>query len=146
MNDYLKEHKIWWPVSSELMASYNDGSHTKKYDDGNIEWHKNGKLHRDGDKPARIWADGSLGWYKNGEPHRDSDKPAVIYSHGSLWWYKNGEFHRVTGPAVIRPYYEPEYWINGVDISEEVEFWLKTRQYKYPFTPEQQVEFTLTFS
>jgi hypothetical protein len=58
---------------------------------------------------------------------------------------KNHLWHRTTGPAVIYSNTYHEYWINGVNITEEVKSWLKTRKYKYPFTPEQQVEFTLTF-
>jgi hypothetical protein len=197
MNEYLKERSKYWPVSPELMASYDDGSHTETVN-GALRWYKDGQLHRDGDKPAWIDADGTLVWYKNGQIHRDGDKPALIDASGALWWFKNGvphrdgdlpawisangdlEWcknglrhrdgdkpaginatgtlrwfknglrHRITGPAVIsptviRPNYEDEYWINGVDITKEVNSWLETRQYKYPFTPEQQVEFTQTF-
>jgi hypothetical protein len=169
MNEYLKERELWWPVSKKILASYKDGSHTEKYSDGTLEWYKNGKWHRGGDKPAWISAagtlewykngkwhrggdkpaiinvDGTLIWYKNGELHRDGDKPACIGADGSLEWYKNDVYHRTAGPAVIHPDNKKEYWINGVNITEEVESWLKTRKYTYPFTPEQQVEFTLTF-
>jgi hypothetical protein len=169
MNEYLKERELWWPVSPELMASYKDGSHTattigiliwykngKKHRDedkpayidadGSLEWLKNGKVHRGGDKPAFIYSDLTLAWYKNGKCHRDGDKPAYISSDGTLAWYKNHLLHRTTGPAKILPNNKHEYLIDGVEITSEVESWLKTRQYTYPFTPEQQVEFTLTFS
>jgi hypothetical protein len=145
MNDYLKERELWWPVSPELLASYRDGSHTNKYTDGSLEWCKDGVYHRDGDKPARIYKDGTLVWWKNGKWHRDGDKPAMIYADGTLTWFKNGKQHRTTGPAIIHPNNKHRYWINGVDITKEVKSWLKTRKYKYPFTPEQQVEFVLTF-
>ena len=169
MNEYLAERELWCPVSPELMASYKDGSHTattigiliwykngKKHrdddkpavigGDGGLVWYKNGKIHRDGDKPAYIGADGSLEWWKNGEYHRDGDKPAEIREDGTLAWYKNHLLHRVTSPAVITPNNEHEYWINGVNVTKEVKSWMKTQKYKYPFTPEKQVEFTLTFS
>jgi hypothetical protein len=145
MNDYLKEQDLWWPVSDELMASYKDGSHTETTI-GTLVWYKNGHWHRDGDKPAVIYRNGTLVWYKNGDRHRDGDKPAFIGSKGTLEWYKNGLLHRTTGPAIIRSNNKKEYWINGVEITSEVKSWLKTRKYTYPFTPEQQVEFTLTFS
>jgi hypothetical protein len=170
MNDYLAERELWWPVSSELMASYHDiDKPARIYADGELQWLKNDKLHRDGDKPARICEDGTLVWYKNGKIHRDGDKPARIYADGKLQWWTNGKrhrdgdkpawicatgtlswlkndlWHRTTGPAVIYPNYKPEYWVNDIEITSEVESWLKTRQYTYPFTPEQQVEFTLTF-
>jgi hypothetical protein len=146
MKEYLAERELYWPVSKELMASYRDGSHTKEWHDGSLEWQKNGDWHRDGDKPAWIGADGTLVWWKNGVWHCDGDKPAWIGADGTLVWYKNGKEHRVTGPAKILPNKKHEYWIEGVEITSEVESWLKTRKYKYPFTPEQQVEFTLTFS
>jgi hypothetical protein len=145
MNDYLKERDKWWPVSPELMASYKDGSHTEKYSDGTLDWSKNGKWHRDGDKPAVIYRNGTLVWCKNSVYHRDGDKPAWIGADGVLEWWKNGIQHRTTGPAIIRANKKREYWINGVNITKEVNSWLKTRKYKYPFTQEQQVEFTLTF-
>ena len=168
MKKYLAERELWWPVSSEVMTSYNDGSHTKKHKDGSLEWRKNHKLHRDDDKPAYISANGMLAWHKNGVYHRDGDKPARIYANGGLKWLKNGVYHRgdmpvliradaslewyksglphrTTGPAAIYPNNKHQYWINGVDVTKEVTAWLKTRKYKYPFTPEQQVEFTLTF-
>jgi len=53
-------------------------------------WYKNGKLHRDGDKPAVVYAHGDQCWYKNGELHRDGDKPAIVYVNGFKAWYKNG--------------------------------------------------------
>lgn len=53
-----------------------------------VEYHVNGKLHRDGDKPAVInklrFLDEKviLKWYRKGELHRDGDKPAIIeYTH-----------------------------------------------------------------
>jgi hypothetical protein len=128
------------------MASYDDDKPSYISPNGTLYWYKNGKIHRDGDKPAEIYANGSLAWYKNGDWHRDGDKPALIWADGLLAWYKNGLLHRTTGPAVIWPNNEHEYRINGVDVTKEVKSWLKTRKYRVPFTPEQQVEFTLTFS
>jgi hypothetical protein len=146
MNEHLKERELWWPVSSELMASYRDGDKPAWIGaDGSMEWLKNGRFHRDDDKPA-ILNERRLEWYKNDKLHRDGDKPAEIGADGILGWRKNGLPHRITGPAVIYPNNKHEYWINGVNITKEVESWLETRQYTCPFTPEQQVELTLTFS
>ena len=123
------------------------------YRNGSLEWWKNGQFHRDGDKPAEICADGELLWWKNGLNHRDGDKPAWIGAFSTLKWYKNGLLHRTTGPAVIRQNIRNNdynrnnnYWINGVEITKEVNAWLKTRNYEVPFTLEQQVEFSMTFS
>jgi hypothetical protein len=150
-----EERDKWWPVSPELMASYKDGSHTRKYSDGTLEWLKNGDWHRDGDKPADIWSDGTLGWLKNGvyhrggdkpafigadgsrqwfkndELHRDGDKPASILADGTLLWYKNGEYHRLLGPAVIDQNNNFEWWFKGEEIpvksQEEFLKWLSDK-------------------
>ena len=57
------------------------------YYDGTKCWiNKNGKFHRDNDKPAQIYKSGTKYWFKNGKFHRDNDKPALIYSDGSKYW------------------------------------------------------------
>jgi hypothetical protein len=114
--------------------------------DASLEWYKNGKEHRDVDLPAFIGPDGLLEWWKDGLLHRDDDLPARIEGKSKLMWFKNCLLHRTIGPAVIDKNNNFQWWVNGVDITDEVEPWLKTRQYTYPFTPEQQVEFMLTFS
>jgi len=76
---------------------YKDGQRHREGDkpaviwaDGEQFWFKDGKKHRDGDLPAEIWADGTQFWYRNGQCHRDRDLPAVIYANGDQWWYKLG--------------------------------------------------------
>jgi hypothetical protein len=59
-----------------------------------IFWYRDGKLHRDGDLPALIWADGSQYWFKHGKLHRDGDLPAQIHSNGTQLWYQHGKLHR----------------------------------------------------
>ena len=64
--------------------------HTYKrsnYSDGSViseSWYKDGKSHRDNDKPAEIVyrKDGSVSlevWHKDDKRHRDNDKRARIY-------------------------------------------------------------------
>ena len=160
-NEFRVEQKLWWPVSKELMAEYNDGSHTEEWADGTLLWYKNGKEHRDDDKPARILADGRLEWYKNGLLHRDGDKPALIDASGSLWWfknrlfhrdgdkpavidargglawYKNNKLHRVLGPAVIDDNNKFVWWFKNKKITvrsqDRFEKYLKKH---YPFDNE----------
>jgi hypothetical protein len=50
---------------------------------GNISYYLLGKLHRDYDLPARIYANDSCGWFINGNLHRDNDLPARIRADGS---------------------------------------------------------------
>ena len=133
----------YWPVSAELMAQYNDGSHNYKDCYGGVDWWKNGQWHRDGDKPAVIASNGSLYWYQNGKRHRDGDKPAWIDADGKLLWYQNGLCHRSFGPAVIYPNGKLEWWINHEEITKEVRKWLNRKHWRG--TPEQITEFQLRF-
>ena len=64
----------------------------EKYSSGNKYWLKNGKYHREKDKPAIIYNTGTMYWFKNGNFHRDCDKPAKIYNTGTMTWYIDGEF------------------------------------------------------
>ena len=33
-------------------------------------------------------------WFQNGKLHRDNDLPAVVYANGDQIWYQNGKRHR----------------------------------------------------
>lgn len=74
-----------------------------------LSWHHQGKLHRDGDKPAIIHHE-QFGttilkieriWYKNGQKHRDGDKPAkmdirkiIISNTGAVRIHLNFEYRK----------------------------------------------------
>jgi hypothetical protein len=97
------------------------------------QWHKNGVLHRDGDKPAQVTtmkSDMGSGryvkrqaWFKAGHIHRDGDKPAEIIhrEHGENvkeTYAKYGYTHREpeNGPAQITNMEHRvthEYMMNG---------------------------------
>ena len=70
---------------------------------GNMTWKDpEGRLHRSGDKPARIWPDGTQEWWWHGRPHREGDQPATIYPGGGSEWHWHGPLHRDGDqPAVI---------------------------------------------
>lgn len=105
-----KERARYWPISPELMAQYNDGSHTKNQF-GRLYWkNKNREWHRDLDKPTVIDADGGLEWCQNGLRHRSRDLPAYIGRDGALQWYQHNQCHRFGGPAVIYPNDKLEFW------------------------------------
>jgi hypothetical protein len=60
------------------------------------------------------------------------------------WTNRNGEYHSVDGPAMIKDW--GEYWfINGKNITEQVEQWMELKQISWPFDESSQVEFLLTF-
>ena len=60
---------------------------------GSLVWrNKDGRIHRDYDRPAFIWADGTRFWYQNDQIHRDNDMPAIIRNDGQKFWYEHGDF------------------------------------------------------
>jgi hypothetical protein len=96
-----------WSKLCQIDRRFNDYSHTNQgkfqfaelfivitITNNHTEYRLRGKLHRDGDLPAEIYADGTQRWYRNGKPYRDNDLPAVIYANGTQWWYRNGLVHR----------------------------------------------------
>jgi hypothetical protein len=46
-----------------------------------------GKLHRDNDLPAIVYADGTKWWFVNGKMHRLGGLPALEYVFGIKQWY-----------------------------------------------------------
>lgn len=84
----------WCNFEKKCHSLYNVPSMSIYNDDGIIEfciWHKHGRVHRNGDKPAVIEY-GIYGtllseeWIKNGQFYRSFDSPALI------WYYSNGKF------------------------------------------------------
>ena len=49
------------------------------------------------------------------------------------------------GPAIIPPRQPPEWWINGRNLTEEINAWMAARGVSLPFDEETQAEFILTF-
>jgi len=73
---------------------------TIKSPSGTMSWFKNGKQHRDNDKPASINSNGNMSWFKDGERHRENDKPAIIHNDGRMYWFKNGNLIRDVGNEI----------------------------------------------
>ena len=63
-------------------------------------WKENDVYHRDGDKPAVIYADGSREWWRHGRLHREGDQPAKVCTDRQEWWY-DGVLHRFGNPAIV---------------------------------------------
>jgi ribosomal protein L25 (general stress protein Ctc) len=119
------EYKLGKPVQ----VKFADGTGYERDEYGTQFWYKDGKLHRDGNLPATIYARGTQFWYKNGvnytpkkqyanfEEFEQSDeyklgKPVQVKfpdgtsyekdSNGDQWWCKDGNLHRDGDlPAVI---------------------------------------------
>lgn len=84
-----------------------------------IEYFKNGKRHREGDKPAIIRAIGTLEYYLHGKKHREGDKPAVVRTNGTEEYFINGKRHREGDkPAIIRANRIEEYYIHGKKVNK----------------------------
>jgi|SRR6185437_1534814 len=64
-----------------------------KYADGNREWRIQGMLHRKDDLPALV-TETCKKWFWNGQLHREGGKPAVEWEEGSKEWYEHGESYR----------------------------------------------------
>ena len=74
----------------EPTAIGTDGIKEWYWDDRTTQWYRDGKLHRDEDKPAVVWADGSKVWYREGNLHRDGDEPAIVWANGAKEWFRDG--------------------------------------------------------
>ena len=115
MTNYKYKHvdKKGRTYCNGLLHSWNDEPAVNRA--GMKGWFKDGKPHRDGDKPAFECTNGTKAWHKDCKPHRDGDKPAVEWVHGAKEWYKNGKLHRDDGlPAVICSSGKKEWWIDGI--------------------------------
>lgn len=70
-------------------------------------------------------------WYGDTESRskvHNIGSPAIEFADGATWWIQNGQFHREDGPAVIEADGNIEYWLNGIEISEET---FKNRDSEY---------------
>jgi len=100
-----------------IEITYSDGTVINGFEnlDGDMFYlDDRGRRHRDGDKPAAIYASGTKIWYQHDQIHRDGDKPACIRGDGNQIWYKDGVKHRENGPAVIAVNGAKEWWIKGI--------------------------------
>ena len=78
-------------------------------DNDNKSWYNQQNcLHRDNDKPARIYENGDKEWWINGKRHRENDKPSVIWVNDPKCWQKNYEYHRLLGYSIYHNGYK---WI-----------------------------------
>ena len=67
---------------------------------------------------VKIYTDGTKEWYQNDKRHR-LDGPAEEWANGSKFWCQNGKRHRLDGPAIEWANGSKEYWIDGIQYSED---------------------------
>ena len=58
---------------------------------------------------------------------------------------KDGRFHREDGPAIIYSNGTREWWLHGIDITVEVESWMKLLGISWPWDEEIQTQFLLAW-
>ena len=109
-----------------------NGNTIRHFRDGStIYYDKNNNIHRDDDLPAFIDVlHGTQEWYKNNKLHRE-DKPAIVHRDGSHSWYRHGEHHRLDGPSIDWKHIR-KWYVNGYDITNDINYFLKTYSIKYP--------------
>ena len=110
----------------------------KVYPSGIKSWLMNGKLHRE-DGPAIEWPDGVKEWYLNGKLLTEQEfntrmntkeltinpieelleYTVKVYPNGSKFWWLNEELHREDGPAIEWLDGTKEWYLNGVELSEQ---------------------------
>ena len=109
LEELLEKYKRKYPgVPYEILSPYNA-----------IISDKNGKLHSYIDAPAAVFLHERTKtkkeeWHYEGRLHRENDKPAVIWDNGTKYWFYNGRLHRENDkPAVITSKGKKEYWFHG---------------------------------
>lgn len=87
-------------TQSEVKAAFADAP---RHNEHFAEWNDiDGRPHRDGDLPARVWSDGAQVWWQHGDLHRTDDLPAIVTNDGTLKWYNYDKRHRGNHlPAII---------------------------------------------
>jgi hypothetical protein len=122
-NQYRKKYKKTINNSTFFKGEFHSYNDKPAYKDKYcIEYHKHGKLHREGGKPAFITKKGLIRWYKDGKPyHSDIEPkhPCEIREDGAYIWYdREGELHRDAGkPAIVYKNGKKEYYVHGKKIS-----------------------------
>ena len=105
----LEKYKKKYPgVLYEIYKSKN------KYKEGIVSL-KDGERHSYNDAPAYITARFTTeNWYKEGKLHRENDKPAVVNNEGDKSWYYEGKLHRENDkPAYVTWNGFKAYWYHG---------------------------------
>jgi len=69
----------------------------------------------------------------------------IEYVFGTTCYYLNGKLHREDGPAVIYPNGIIEYFLNGKNITIEVEEWIEENNIPKVWTNSHKILFKLTF-
>ena len=80
----------------------------------------------------------------NDKYHRD-DGPAIIHPNGRQEYWLHGKPHRIDGPAYISVDGTPYWYVDGVDITDQVSAWVTEHNISWPFDDNTRTEFILRF-
>lgn len=128
----VKEKTIHLNIDGSLPEDYTG---EVVWSNGDREWYKKGKRHRDGDLPAYIYPNGDRVWFKDGVKHRGGDEPAYLAADGYKEWWHYGMPHRTQGPAVVFPSGETRYWLDGSEMTKD-----QWKQALRTFLAQQEIE------
>jgi hypothetical protein len=64
---------------------------------------------------------------------------------GSQYWCLHGKLHRTEGSAYIGEDGRQEWYLNGVDMTSEINAWMETKGITWPWDAETQMEFVITW-
>jgi len=137
--------KIYGELKTGI-ADYSEGLMRIFSNGEEIYFNEDGFLHRENNRPARIKFSGRMEYYYNSERHRENG-PAIVYPNGdyiyyifgrrhrlngpasllnsSITWCENGLVHRLDGPAYISENKNIFYFVNGHDITKQVNAWIE---------------------
>lgn len=115
---WMKNNKVAWSFDKNTVMNYSGFLFV--FAEDSLYHFKDGKIHRDDDKPAVINKDNEKYWYQNNVLHRVNN-PAVIKLDSELW-YLNGRRHRIGGPSFYGRGFESRWYVNGLEYDEQ-EYW-----------------------
>jgi hypothetical protein len=94
MTDINYEIQFYRNKTGKVYKAKNGNENKNLYffqrNNGDHEWYKGTKLHRDGNLPAIVTINGDKYWYVNGKLHRLSSLPAIERANGIKHWYIYG--------------------------------------------------------
>ncbi len=114
----------WEKIASnyfEYWLQFEKNDPPNKIKDGIKYYNQDVVTSRAYDRPAEVGPE-YVKWLKNGKRHRNGDKPALIWKDGTKCWFQNGKLSRLNGPAYIDCVGREEYWINGTHFSSKEEW------------------------
>ena len=68
-----------------------------------------------------------------------------MHTDGTQQWFNLGRRHRTDGPAIICANGSEYWYVNGEEITHQIQDWMKLKGVTWPWDTATQMEFVLTF-